>query len=100
MSDARILITDDEELMRIVEAIRPDQVVAFDTETTGLDSRRDHLVGFSFALNEKEAYYVPVEHFYLGVPEQVSHEHAKQAIRKIFNAKVVGHNLKFCYKLS
>ena len=90
-----ILITKDEELMRIVEAIRPDQVVAFDTETTGLDSSRDHLVGFSFALNEKEAYYVPVEHFYLGVPEQVSHEYAKQAIRKIFNAKVVGHNLKF-----
>ncbi|MEA1982556.1 MAG: DNA polymerase, partial [Campylobacterota bacterium] len=73
----------------------PDTVVAFDTETTGLDYENDKLVGFSFCTNETEAYYVPFAHFYLGVPEQISAEDAANAIRKIFKSKVVGHNIKF-----
>jgi DNA polymerase-1 len=89
------LITDENALMALVEGLRPDDVVAFDTETTGLDHAKDHLVGFSFALNEEAAYYVPVAHFYLGVPEQVSKEAAQKALRKIFASRVVGHNIKF-----
>ena len=75
--------------------IKPDDIVAFDTETTGLDHYKDHMVGFSFALNEEVAYYVPIAHFYLGVPDQVSKEVAQEALRKIFSARVVGHNIKF-----
>jgi DNA polymerase-1 len=88
LSDAKVLNT-------ILSALTPDTVVAFDTETTGLDYEKDKLVGFSFCLNEKEAYYVPFAHFYLGVPEQISEENVKSAIRKIFKSKVVGHNIKF-----
>ena len=33
----------------------------FDTESTGLDTRRAELVGISFALSAHEAFYVPVE---------------------------------------
>ena len=88
LSDAKVLNT-------ILSTLTPDTVVAFDTETTGLDYEKDKLVGFSFCLNEKEAYYVPFAHFYLGVPEQISEENVKSAIRKIFKSKVVGHNIKF-----
>ncbi|MDX1296008.1 MAG: DNA polymerase I, partial [Sulfurimonadaceae bacterium] len=90
-----ILVTDEAELERLVTALKPEQIVAFDTETTGLDSSVDHLVGFSFSTDENEGYYVPVAHNYLGVPEQVSHDAAKAAIYKIFESKVVGHNIKF-----
>ncbi|MEA1921007.1 MAG: DNA polymerase I [Campylobacterota bacterium] len=89
------LICDDTSLLKIVEAIKPEEIVAFDTETTGLDHHTDTLVGFSFATSEDEAYYVAMSHFYLGVPDQVSQEAAKKAIEKLFTCKIVGHNIKF-----
>ncbi|WP_457744873.1 DNA polymerase I [Sulfurimonas sp.] len=89
------LICDEKELNKILSKLKKDTVVAFDTETTGLDYFKDKLVGFSFCFDEEEAYYVPFAHFYLGVAEQVSHEVAKSAMRKIFESKVVGHNIKF-----
>ena len=89
------LVTDEKELHTLLKELKSDDVIAFDTETTGLDHTKDHLVGFSFALNEEAAYYVPVAHFYLGVPDQVSKEAAQKALRQIFTARVVGHNVKF-----
>jgi len=89
------LLTDEKELNAVLGKLTPETVVAFDTETTGLDYFHDKLVGFSFCLNDEEAYYVPFGHFYLGVEKQVSHEAAKEAMRKIFGSRVVGHNIKF-----
>ncbi|MEA3227672.1 MAG: DNA polymerase I, partial [Campylobacterota bacterium] len=89
------LVTDVKELNKILLLLREDTIVAFDTETTGLDYEKDKLVGFSFAFNEEESYYVPFAHFYLGVPQQIAEVEIKRAIRKIFNSKVVGHNIKF-----
>lgn len=37
-------------------------MMGFDTETTGLNPEEDYIVGYSFAFNETEGYYVPVEH--------------------------------------
>ncbi len=89
------LITDEAELKAIVGALQPDQIVAFDTETTGLEHGRDTLVGFSFSVDADAGYYVPVAHNYLGVPEQVGAEAAKAAIEAIFRSRVVAHNAKF-----
>ena len=89
------LLTDEKELNKVLSTLKEDTIVAFDTETTGLEYDNDKLVGFSFCFNDKEAYYVPFAHFYLGVADQVSLEAAKSAIRKIFESKVVGHNIKF-----
>jgi DNA polymerase I len=89
------LITDAKVLKETLAKLKPDTVVAFDTETTGLEYDKDKLVGFSFCFDEKEAFYVPFAHFYLGVQDQVSQEDAKSAIHKIFESKVVGHNIKF-----
>ena len=90
-----ILLTDVKELNTVLSQLTPESIVAFDTETTGLDYDKDKLVGFSFCLNETEAYYVPFAHFYLGVAEQISEENVKSAMRKIFQSRVVGHNIKF-----
>ncbi|MDA7816588.1 DNA polymerase I [Sulfurimonas sp.] len=89
------LLTDVTELNKVLQTLDENTVVAFDTETTGLEYEKDSLVGFSFSFNDEEAYYVPFAHFYLGVPDQISKEDAAQAIKKIFNSKVVGHNIKF-----
>ena len=89
------LISDEKELNAALSILEADTFVAFDTETTGLDYENDKIVGFSFCINEEEAYYVPFAHFYLGVPEQISEDAAKAAIRKIFKSNVIGHNIKF-----
>lgn len=89
------LITDVKELNKILNTLDENTIVAFDTETTGLDYYNDRLVGFSFCMNEAEAYYVPIAHLYLGVPQQIHEDEIKKAIRKIFKSRVVGHNIKF-----
>lgn len=92
---AFILLDDENELQRVLNNIDRDTIVAFDTETTGLDHREDSLVGFSFCFDTKSAYYVPIAHFYLGVGPQISKDIAVKALLRIFNSKVVGHNIKF-----
>jgi len=88
-----------EKLFEVINTITPETLVAFDTETMGLDTKKDKMVGFSFAFDEKRAYYVPIAHFYLGVTDQVGLPDALVAIEKILTAKVIGQNLKFDFSL-
>jgi len=95
LSFEAITLDTKENLFEVVNRINSETLVAFDIETMGLDTKKDKMVGFSFALDEKKAYYVPIAHSYLGVTEQVSMEDSIEAIEKILHAKVIGQNLKF-----
>jgi DNA polymerase-1 len=83
----------------VLEGLEAMTIVAFDTETTGLDTKCDRLVGFSFCMEEERAYYVPIAHHYLGVGEQVALGDALEAIGRILKCQVVGQNLKFDFAL-
>ncbi len=82
-------------LFEVIDTIDANTLVAFDTETMGLDTKKDKMVGFSFALSDERAYYVPMAHSYLGVTDQVAIEDGIEAIKRILQAKVIGQNLKF-----
>ncbi len=84
-----------EKLNEVIDAFSEDTLVAFDTETTGLDTKKDKMVGFSFCIGSDKAYYVPVEHNYLGVEAQVSREDAAAALEKLMQHRIIGQNLKF-----
>ncbi|HFS85328.1 MAG TPA: DNA polymerase I, partial [Epsilonproteobacteria bacterium] len=84
-----------EKLDKVIESIPEDAIIAFDTETTGLDTKVAKMVGFSFAFEDTKGYYIPVAHNYLGVEAQVSETDAVEAIRTLFKGSVVGQNLKF-----
>ncbi len=88
-----------EKLMDVVESIDADAIVAFDTETTGLDTKVAKMVGFSFCFDAQKAYYVPVAHNYLGVEDQVSVDDAALAIKQLLTHNIVGQNLKFDFSL-
>jgi DNA polymerase-1 len=50
----------EESLQELLSALEVAHLWSFDTETTGLNSRSDHLVGMSFAVAKGRAWYVPV----------------------------------------
>jgi DNA polymerase-1 len=94
-----ILLDTKEKLFAVLDGLDKTDTVAFDTETNNLDTMIAKIVGFSFAMNEKKAYYVPIAHSYLGVGDQVALEDAAKAIQKIFTCKVVGQNLKYDFAI-
>jgi DNA polymerase-1 len=94
-----ILLNTEKELLELVKSFPKDSCIAFDTETTGLDTSNDTLVGFSFCLDTDKAYYVPVEHFYLGAPEQISKDVTIEVINELNKHKLIVHNFKYDYEI-
>lgn len=68
------LITGEEEMKGLLEALSGAEAFAFDTETDGLDGMQDHLVGISVAVRPHEAWYLPL-------PEDM--EEAKALLRPL-----------------
>jgi len=95
LSFEAITLDTKEKLDEVLNTLDKDAIVAFDTETTGLDTKVAKMVGFSFCISREKAYYVPVGHSYLGVEEQVSLPDALSALAKLLTFNVVGQNLKF-----
>ncbi len=94
-----LLLNTKEKLHTVLDKIPKNSIIAFDTETTGVDAQSAKIVGFSFAYDESKAYYVPIAHNYLGVGEQVSMEDAKIALMRLFEHKILGQNLKYDYAI-
>jgi DNA-directed DNA polymerase len=94
-----VLLNNETEISRLLENITPDTLIAFDTETTDINTQNAEIVGFSFCFNDQIAYYVPIAHKYLGVAKQISLEFAKWAVGQIYKGCVVGQNLKYDFKV-
>ena len=74
------------------------QLIAFDTETIGLDAQQAQLVGLSFAVKPGEAAYIPLTHSYMGVPEQLDRDTVLRALKPLLedpNKAKVGQHAKF-----
>ena len=94
-----LLLNTKEKLSSVLDKLPENAIIAFDTETTGIDAQTAKIVGFSFAFDEQKAYYVPITHNYLGVGEQVTMEDAKASLARLFEHKVLGQNLKYDYAI-
>ena len=56
-----VLVRSLDQLKEIL-SVKP-KFIAFDTETTGLDPTKGKIVGFSFMMEGKVSYYIPVSHY-------------------------------------
>jgi len=81
-----------------LEKIGNAELVAFDTETNSLDYMNAEIVGFSLAVTEGDACYVPVAHDFPGAPDQLPRDEVLAKLRPWLEddaRKKVGHHLKF-----
>ena len=71
--------------------------------TDSLNTYEANLVGLSFCAKEGRAYYIPLQHRYLGVPQQLELEIVLDSLKPIFvdsQKSKVAHNFKFDEKLT
>ena len=97
-SDQYHCILTTEALDALAQRLEAANAFAFDTETTGLDPRSADLVGISISLEHHQAYYIPVGHHYLGMPDQLPRATVLDRLRPAFSNPAihkVGQNLKF-----
>ena len=52
-------VASDADIKKLVERLKKEPEICFDTETTGIDANNVELVGLSFAIKPGEAFYVP-----------------------------------------
>jgi len=53
------VVETDEQINELINLLKGNKEISFDTETTCLDANDAELVGLSFAVNPKTAYYIP-----------------------------------------
>ena len=84
-----------EELKEIEKKLDKSKYFAFDTETTSLLAHEAELVGFSFALQAHEGFYIPIRHNEQTElnPEEVTNW-LKEVLERNEN-KIIGQNLKY-----
>ena len=86
------------DLTRWIEKLNAAKLIAVDTETDSLDYMSANLVGISFALENGESAYLPLQLDYLDAPKTLEKSTALAAIRSILenpDIHKIGQNIKF-----
>jgi DNA polymerase-1 len=92
------LILDQKTFEHYLQQLAAAKIWAFDTETNSLDVMQAELVGLSFAINGRQAVYIPLAHDYSGAPQQLDRTWVLQQLKPLFEdlkQLKVGHNLKY-----
>ena len=86
------------DLNRWVEKLKQAKLFALDTETDNLDYMAANLVGISFALENGEAAYLPLQLDYLGAPKTLEKTTALALLKPVLEnpaIQKVGQNFKY-----
>lgn len=101
MSKKYVTVTTKDTYIEMVSHINSYEVIAFDTETDGLNPRLDRIIGFSVSGCEGVGYYIPtilwngLETVDAQIEGKLSHDLAKYAISKLVGKKIIAHNFSF-----
>lgn len=90
-----------ETVKELVEHILEHDIIAYDTETDSLNTRRGRIIGFSVSGEVGKGYYMPTMIFKddqlveLSIEDRPAHVLAKYVIGKLIGKKLVTHNGSF-----
>ena len=91
-------VLSDKALKTWAEKLNKCSAFAIDTETSSLDTMTADLLGISLSCEEGEGCYIPIQHSYEGMPEQLSLSTIVKTLGEAISnnqTKLVGQNLKF-----
>ena len=91
-------VLSDKALKTWAEKLNKCSAFAIDTETSSLDTMTADLLGISLSCEEGEGCYIPIQHSYEGMPEQLSLSTIVKTLGDAISSnqtKLVGQNLKF-----
>jgi len=91
-------VTSEVQLEDLITQLRIAGRFAFDTETTSLQAVQAELVGLSFSLAAGSGWYLPVGHYYLGMPEQLPLALVLEKLTPLLEDETVakiGQNIKY-----
>ncbi|MDD4923582.1 MAG: DNA polymerase I [Dehalococcoidales bacterium] len=92
------IVCSTEALDKLVKRLKEKGTFAFDTETTGLNTLTDKLVGISLSPAHGEAYYIPIGHIGWEQVQQLPVEQVIKKLKPVFadeKIKKIAHNAKF-----
>ena len=91
-------VLSDKALETWAEKLNKCSAFAIDTETSSLDTMTADLLGISLSCEEGEGCYIPIQHSYEGMPEQLLLSTIVKTLGEAISnnqTKLVGQNLKF-----
>ncbi len=102
VSDKCHTILNEDDLDKLLEELKTVQEFAIDLETTSADVMAAAIVGISISFKPDEAYYIPVFHEYLGMPDMMSEGDVLEKLKPILenpDYRKIGQNIKFDFKM-
>lgn len=101
MNKSYVTVDTIDKLKSVVEHIKANDVIAFDTETNSLNPRKGKIIGFSISGEEGKGYYMPTMIFKDNelqdamIEDKLAHDLAKKTISLLIGKKLIMHNASF-----
>jgi DNA polymerase I-like protein with 3'-5' exonuclease and polymerase domains len=92
------VIIDSTDFRAAMEHLNASEFVAYDTETTGLNVRKDTVIGFSFSGAEGVGYYLPLyfwENMELKPFHSLGEKRAMEMLKVLLTKKLIMHNASY-----
>jgi DNA polymerase I-like protein with 3'-5' exonuclease and polymerase domains len=96
-----VTVNSKETLKELIQHIRENEYIAFDTETDSLNPRKGRIIGFSVSGEVGKGFYMPTMIWNVDRLEEVqiegkgAHELTKFVINQLVNKKLICHNASF-----
>jgi len=105
MDKRYVLIDNDEKFQEAVDHLNSVEYVAYDTETTGLNVRKEEVIGFSFTGSVKLGYYLPLYQWNNKTQELEDHPtfntiKQRQLLDILKTKKLIMHNASFDVRIT
>jgi DNA polymerase I-like protein with 3'-5' exonuclease and polymerase domains len=101
MNKSYVTVDSIDKLKSLIEHIKQNDLIAFDTETNSLNPRKGKIIGFSVSGQEGQGYYMPTMIFKDNelqdamIEDKLAHDLAKKTISLLIGKKLIMHNASF-----